>query len=45
MDGRELETLDRLSPADKKELNQFLQNETQKSTIQQSKRIPFMLRI
>lgn len=38
MDGQPQIDLDKLSLADRKELNQFLQNETQKSTIQQSKR-------
>lgn len=38
MDGQPQIDLDKLSLSDRKELNQFLQNETQKSTIQQSKR-------
>jgi hypothetical protein len=37
MDGQPQIDLDKLSLADRQELNQFLQNETQKSTIQQSK--------
>ncbi|QKX60819.1 uncharacterized protein TRUGW13939_07965 [Talaromyces rugulosus] len=36
MDGQPQIDLDKLSLSDRKELNQFLQNETQKSTIQQT---------
>lgn len=36
MDGQPQFDISRLSVSDRNELNQFLQNETQKSTIQQS---------
>lgn len=42
MDGQPQFDISKLTTADRKELNQFLQNETQKSNIQQSKKNPII---
>lgn len=41
MDGQPQIDISKLSATDRNELNQFLQNETQKSTIQQSMSLKF----